>query len=339
MFCQWCGSEPEEGGSDFTADRHSERNMLEEAAQMNNRTAVQVFSLTGFNVTSNYRGLFFCLTLLCGCLTVTANLTLIFTIIADKSLHKPMYIFLCSLCVNGLYGTSGFYPKFASDLLSDVHEISYEGCLLQVFIIYSSAATDYSILVFMAYDRYVAVCRPLHYHSMMSARRTTVLLCLSWLVPFCCLAMVLTLTSRLDLCGSTIDKLYCENWSIVKLACGSTEVNSITGLIVVFFYIGHTVCIASSYVRLVRFSLRTRECRKKFIQTCLPHLLCLFCVTATLVFDIMYTRYGSVSVPQHLRNFMAIQFVIITPAVNPIIYGLNLTKIRSKIKGYICLSN
>lgn len=130
MFCQWCGSEPEEGGSDFTADRHSERNMLEEAAQMNNRAAVQVFSLTGFNVTYNYRGLFFCLTLLCGCLTVTANLTLIFTIIADKSLHKPMYIFLCSLCVNGLYGTSGFYPKFASDLLSDVHEISYEGCLL-----------------------------------------------------------------------------------------------------------------------------------------------------------------------------------------------------------------
>lgn len=304
---------------------------------MNNRTAVQVFSLTGFSVTYNYRGLLFCLTLLCGCLTVTANLTLILTITVDKSLHEPMYIFLCSLCINGLYGTSGFYPKFASDLLSDVQEISYLGCLLQVFVIYSSAATDYSILVFMAYDRYLAVCRPLHYHSVMSARRLTVLLCLSWLVPFSCIAAVLTLTSRLDLCGSTVEKLYCENWSIVKLACGSTEVNSVAGLIVLFFYVGHTVCIVSSYVSLVRFSLRSRECRKKFMQTCLPHLLCLFCVTASLVFDVMYARYGSVSMPQHLRNFMAIQFVIITPAVNPIIYGLNLTKIRNKIKGYMCL--
>lgn len=304
---------------------------------MNNRTAVQVFSLTGFSVTCHHRGLFFCLTLLCGCLTVTANMTLILTILLDKSLHKPMYIFLCSLCINGLYGTSGFYPKFASDLLADVQEISYQGCLLQVFVIYSSAATDYSILVFMAYDRYLAVCRPLHYHSVMSARRMKTLLCLSWFVPFCSLALVVTLTSRLDLCGSTIDKVYCENWSIVRLACGSTEVNSVAGLIVLFFYVGHTICIASSYARLVSFSLRSRECRKKFMQTCLPHLLCLFCVTATLVFDVMYARYGSVSMPQHLRNFMAIQFVIITPAVNPIIYGLNLTKIRNKIKGYVCL--
>ncbi|KAM9346868.1 olfactory receptor 2A12-like [Symphorus nematophorus] len=299
-------------------------------------TNILVFSLSGFSATANYRITLFSLTLLCYYLILVVNVSLVVVILLDPNLHEPMYIFLCSLCINGLYGAAGFYPKFLSDLLSDVHVISYAGCLLQVFVIYSNAKTDYSILVLMAYDRYVAICRPLEYHSVMSVRRIAVLVSLAWLVPFSCEAIVVILTSTLKLCGSQINKLYCENWSIVKLACGSTRANDIIGLIMIAFYCGHALLIAFSYVWLVKSALNSREGRRKFTQTCVPHLLCLINTTAALLFDTMYSRYGSASVPQSVRNFMAVQFLIITPTVNPIIYGLILTKIRNRII-YSCM--
>uniref|UniRef100_A0A3Q3IU65 G-protein coupled receptors family 1 profile domain-containing protein n=1 Tax=Monopterus albus TaxID=43700 RepID=A0A3Q3IU65_MONAL len=285
-----------------------------------NTSNIVVFSLSGFNATV-YRVTLFSLTLLSYCVILVINVSLILTITLDENLHEPMYICLCNLFINELYGTAGFYPKFAFDLLSDVHVISYIGCLLQIFVIYSYLLVDYSALALMAYDRYVAICRPLEYHSVMSVRRTAVLVALSWLVPLCCAIISVTLTSTLQLCGSHIEKLYCENWAIVKLACSSTKAIDIFGLIVMTFYIGHFLFILGSYVQLVKSALKSREGRRKFTQTCVPHLLCLFNVSASLLFDVMYSRYGSAAVPQSVNNFMAIQFLLIPAIVNPIIYG------------------
>ncbi|XP_047458002.1 olfactory receptor 6N1-like [Mugil cephalus] len=293
--------------------------------------SIGYFSLSGFGATVNYRVPLFSLSLLCYCAILLVNVSLILTIVLDHTLHEPMYAFICNLCINGLYGTAGFYPKFFSDLLSDVHIISYTGCLLQVYVIYSSAMVDYSMLVLMSYDRYVAICRPLEYHSMMSVRRSAVLLSLSWLVPLSCESLVISLTSTLKLCGSIIQKLYCENWSVVKLACGSTKANDVVGLIVITFYFCHAVCIACSYVLLVKSALKSKEGRKKFTQTCLPHLFCLLNVTTALLFDHMYSRYGSASMSQNLKNFMAVQFLVFPPILNPVIYGLVLTKIRHRM--------
>lgn len=303
---------------------------------MSNRSSIVVFSLSGFNATAKYRNTLFALTFLCYFLIIVVNICLILTIIIEKKLHEPMYIFLGSLCFNGLYGATGFYPKFLSDLLSDDHLISRVGCFVQIYVIYSNAKIDYSILVVMAYDRYVAICRPLEYHCVMSKHRTVLLLALSWLVPLCCETLVISLSSTLELCGSHIDKLYCENWAVVKLSCGATTANDIVGMALIVFYLCHALLIVSSYIQLVKATLKSTEGRKKFVHTCLPHLCCLFNVTASLLFDLMYSRYGSASLPQHLRNFMAIQFLIITPVLNPIIYGLKLTNIRNTMKGYIC---
>lgn len=303
---------------------------------MPNRSALAVFTLSGFNATAKYRYSLFTLTLLCYCLIIVVNVSLILTIVIEKKLHEPMYIFLASLCFNGLYGATGFYPKFLSDLLSDVHLISYVGCFVQIYVIYSSAKLDYSILVVAAYDRYVAICRPLEYHAVMSKQRVVLLLGLSWVMPLCCETFVISLSSTLELCGSHIDKVYCENWAVVKLACGTTTANDIAGMALIVFYFCHALLISYSYVQLVKMTLKSTEGRKKFMHTCLPHLCCLFNVTASLLFDLMYSRYGSLSLHQHLRNFMAIQFLVITPVLNPIIYGLKLTKIRKTMRGYIC---
>ncbi|XP_026150458.1 olfactory receptor 4E1-like [Mastacembelus armatus] len=298
---------------------------------MSNTSSIIVFSLSGFNETVNYRVTLFSLTLLSYCVILVVNVSIILTIILDENLHEPMYICLCNLCINELYGTTGFYPKFTSDLLSDIQVISYAGCLLQIFVIYSSAMVGFSVLALMSYDRYVAICRPLEYHSVMSLRRTVVLVSLSWFVPFCCVTMSVSLTPTLKLCGSHIEKLYCENGSVIKLACSSTTANDIVRLIIISFYCCHVLFILGSYVQLVKSAVKSRESRRKFTQTCVPHLLSLLNVTAALLFDLMYSRYGSASLPQSVKNFMAIEFLLIPPILNPVIYGLVLTKIRSRI--------
>ncbi|KAK2839609.1 hypothetical protein Q5P01_013349 [Channa striata] len=296
-----------------------------------NSTSIVSFLLSGFSGTVNYRFVLFSLTLLCYSVILVVNGFLILTIILNEALHEPMYILLCNLCINALYGTVGFYPKFAFDLLSDSPAISYLGCLLQFFVIYSYVKVDYSILVLMAYDRYVAICRPLEYHSVMSVQRTALLVSLSWIVPLCCEAVVVGLTSTLKLCGSQIEKVYCENWAVVKLACSSTTANNIIGLISVSFYCGHVLFIVCSYLCLVKTVLKSKEGRRKFTQTCVPHLFCLLNVTCALLFDIMYSRYGSAFVLESVKNFMAMQFLMIPPILNPIIYGLILTKIRGRV--------
>ncbi|XP_044073868.1 olfactory receptor 1030-like [Siniperca chuatsi] len=306
---------------------------------MINATILSAFSLSGLNdITAKHRVALFSVTLLCYSVIFLVNGALIVTIILEEKLHEPMYIFLCNLCINSLYGTAGFYPKFLFDLLSNTHVISYAGCLLQVFVIYSYVATDFSFLALMAYDRYVAICRPLEYHSVMTKHRVVLLVCFSRLVPFLCQTIVMIMTSKLELCGSHIEKLYCENWSILKLSCNSITTNNIVGFVIIFFYFGHDLFIVCSYVQLVKSALKSGEGRRKFMQTCVPHLLCLLNVTVALLFDLMYARYGSSSVSQSVKNFMAIQFLVIPPILNPIIYGLKLTQVRNSFLS-LCTDN
>ncbi|XP_077436179.1 olfactory receptor 4B13-like [Vanacampus margaritifer] len=302
---------------------------------MANATAVNFIHLTGLShMSQRLRLLLFAVTSLCYAAILLVNGVLIVTIILDKKLHEPMYFFLCNLCVNGLYGTVAFFPKFLHDLLSKSHIISYFGCLMQVFVIYSYAESEIAILAVMAYDRYVAICRPLHYPSIMTKCRVLLLVTFSRLTPLLCQAIVVIMTSKLELCGSHINKVYCENWSLIQLSCSPATANSIVGFVIILFYFGHDLFIMCSYVQLVKLAFRSKEGRKKFMQTCVPHLLCLFNVTVALLFDLMYARYGTSSMPQSLRNFMAIQILAIPPLLNPIIYGLKLSKVRNNVLKY-----
>ncbi|XP_066502926.1 olfactory receptor 4S2-like [Hoplias malabaricus] len=305
---------------------------------MENSSTVSVFTLSGLNETTENKCIIFAWTILWYYLILLCNITVIFSIASDKVLHEPMYIFLCNLCVNALYGTAGFYPKFMYDLLSQFHVISYAGCMLQIFVVYSSALCDLSTLTVMAYDRYVAICRPLEYHSVMTKQTVTKCIVLCWFAPFFCMAIVVFLTSRLTLCGSNVGKLYCETWAVAKLACYSTTVNNVVGQIVIVIYFGHAVLIVCSYIKLIQTCRRSKEGRYRFMQTCLPHLLALLNIAIALLFDVFYSRYGSSDLPQSLRNFLALDFLFIPPILNPLIYGFQLTKIR-KIVIKLCFRN
>lgn len=303
---------------------------------MNNNTlVVTMFTLSGFDSITEHRLTFFALTFVCYCVIVQVNVTVIVIIAVDKSLHEPMFIFVCNLCINGLYGAAAFYPKFLMDILSSSHVISYAGCLTQSFVLNSSTCTDFSLLVLMAYDRYVAICRPLVYHSVMNTRRVSVLVFVAWIVPAGQFVIAVIITSTLRLCGSDILRIYCVNYSIRRLECSA----SVTTKIFPVFIIGFNICqffiAIFSYFHIMRMCLTSKDDRIKFLQSCSPHLISFFVVVTCLLFDIMYDKLSSERLPECANNFIAIQSLLFPPLLNPLIYGLKMSKIRNSIERFL----
>ncbi|XP_053295138.1 olfactory receptor 142-like [Pleuronectes platessa] len=306
---------------------------------MDNVSVVSMFTLSGLSGTAHYRVTLFILTLLCYCVIWLVNVTIIVTIIVDKNLHEPMYIFLCNLCINALYGTAGFYPKFLSDLLSASHVISYSGCLLQGFVLHSSVIADISILLLMAYDRYVAICQPLIYHSVMTKGKIGMYVFFAWLVPHYLMIVSTITTAITKICGSHIPKIYCINYLVNRLACTPPLASVIVPAFNYTVWLIYAAFIFWSYMCLIKNCLHSGENRSKFMQTCLPHLLCLNTVVISMFFDLMYVRFGTSTIPQSLKNFMGMEFLVVPPILNPLIYGLKLTKIRNRIVQFFLRKN
>ncbi|XP_036820526.1 olfactory receptor 4E1-like [Oncorhynchus mykiss] len=263
---------------------------------MENTTQVKLFYLFGLQETFNNKSVYFTLSLITYLLIITVNLTLIITIIQQKGLHEPMYIFLCSLCVNELYGTAGFYPKFLLDLQSDVQVISYGGCFTQTCVIYTSVLCEMSTLTVMSYDRYVAIRRPLLYHNVVTSLTVRKLLLFSWCYPLFIALIVVSLTVRLPLCGSRIDKIFCDIPSILK--------------------------------HIVRTCIKSAKGRIKFTQTCVSHLLTMVIFITVTLFDHLQ-GWNNINITLNMRNAMAVQFLVIPPVFNPVIYGLNQIRVGS----------
>lgn len=291
-----------------------------------------VLELQGLNDSLTNRQTFFAFALMSYVLTIFVNVTLIVTVCLEKTLHQPIYVFMCNLCFNGICGASSFYPKLLHDLLADSHAITYSGCLAQLFGVYCYVFCEFTSLTVMAYDRYLAICKPLQYQTLMTGQRVAQLLLLTWCFSLLETAIGVTLTANLPLCRRHVKKIFCTNWEVVKLSCSDTTVNNIYGFVLTFSHILQTVLILVSYTHLVRASLRLHSDRRKFVQTCLPHLATLLVFLGSLMFDIMYSRYGGGGgTLQALQNALAAEFLVVPPLINPIIYGMNLHQIRTRI--------
>uniref|UniRef100_A0A3B3CD04 Olfactory receptor n=1 Tax=Oryzias melastigma TaxID=30732 RepID=A0A3B3CD04_ORYME len=294
---------------------------------------MEYFTLSAFNDTVNHRAVLFCLSLMCYILIVFFNISLVLTIVLDERLHEPMYILLCVFCINGLYGAAGFYPRFLADVLSSAQVISYGECLCQAFVLYSYVCSDTSILAVMAYDRYLAICLPLEYRTIMTKRRLFELVCFSWLTPFCIFSINIVLTTRLKFCETKIQRLLCVNWMIVKLACPGTNttINNIYAFTTLSIYILHWFFVVWTYIYIVKTCLQSAEDRAKFMQTCVPNLISLATFFVIVVSDLLHMRYAAKDFPESFQNFVSIAVVVIPPLMNPLLYGFKLTKIRKRI--------
>ncbi|XP_056118544.1 olfactory receptor 51L1-like [Rhinichthys klamathensis goyatoka] len=280
---------------------------------------------------------FFTLGFIFYCAVIFFNVLIILVIFLEKTLHKPMYILILCLSINSVYGTAGFFPRLLTDLLYDAHIISYEACLIQSFVIYSYAAFELTILMLMAFDRFVAISKPLHYNNIITKRFLTFLIFIAWIYPITFVGIGGLLTARLTICGNKLLKVYCHNYEIVKLSCVNITINNIYGLIVTITTIFIPFCfILYTYVRIIIICQRsTREFRSKAYKTCIPHMVILLNYSVAIFCELILSRFINGELPIALTVILSLDFIVIPPFVNPIVYGLNFPDIRKKIRHVI----
>ncbi|XP_059187961.1 olfactory receptor 52D1-like [Centropristis striata] len=268
-------------------------------------------------------------------LTVGSNVLLIVVICLNKSLHEPMYIFLCSLFVNELFGITGLFPSLLVQILSDIHTVSAPFCFLQIFCVHTYGHVELCNLAIMSYDRYLAICHPLQYNTHMTFKKVAMLIALVWLFPPIEVAVMLALSAPLQLCGNIINKVYCDNFSVVKLACFDTTVNNIYGIIYTLIIVfGVSIMIVYTYIEIIKVIISgSPEARQKAVSTCTPHISSLLNFSCGILFEVFQSRFDMSSVPMMLRIFLSLYFLICPPLFNPLMYGLKVSKIYNSCKG------
>ncbi|XP_030007275.1 olfactory receptor 11A1-like [Sphaeramia orbicularis] len=295
-----------------------------------NSTQVSYFILSAYFDTGMLKYLYFTIILCLYVLIILSNVFLIVLICVNRSLHEPMYLFLCSLFVNELFGSTGLFPFLLFQLLKDLHTVLVSLCFLQIFCVYSYGCREFTTLAVMSYDRYLAICHPLQYHTLMTSTKMSVLITLMWCFPFLVMAVGISLSSPLHLCGNIINNVYCNNYSI-KLSCSDAKVISIYGLINVFISMCVPVMlIVYTYMRILKVCFSgSKQTRHKAVSTCTPHLASLINFVFGCVFDIISSRLDMNHVPHTLRIFLSVHFLICQPIFNPLVYGLKMSKIRN----------
>lgn len=305
---------------------------------MQNSTAASYFNLTMFVNTGQFRYAAFIFCLLIYSFIIFANLVIILVISRERALHEPMYVFIALLSANSLYGSTGFFPRFLMDLLSDSHLISRPACFTQIYVIYTYASYEMTILGIIAYDRYVAVCYPLHYHRKMTWKMVLNLAALALFCPAFGLTLCVALSARLPLCGNNIQKIFCANWNVVKLSCVSTVVNNIYGFILTIstaflplFYVLYT------YLRIVSVCWKSSaEFKGRVLHSCLPHVVTFVIYSITAFCDIALSRYNIEEINPFVAVILSLEFIVIPPLMNPLVYGLKLPEIRRHIQRLLC---
>ncbi|XP_026231654.1 olfactory receptor 2B6-like [Anabas testudineus] len=291
------------------------------------------FNLTMYVNIGFYRYPAFVVSLMLFTIIFFANLTIILVVSLERTLHEPMYLFIALLSVNSLYGSTGFFPRFLLDLLSDTHLISRPACFTQIYIIYTYASYDLTILSIMAYDRYVAVCDPLHYHNKVTPKTVCRLAAFVWVCPAFSTGLCLYLAIRLPLCGNKLKKVYCAIWNIAKLSCVSTSTNNVVGfLITAITIILPLIYVLYTYFRIILVCRKSSsEFKSKVFQTCLPHTILFVSYSISGFCDIALSRINDESLNPLFAVLLSLEFVIIPPLLNPLIYGLKLPEMQRNI--------
>ncbi|XP_066556136.1 olfactory receptor 1-like [Amia ocellicauda] len=305
---------------------------------MENSSHITSFNLATYSEIGHIRYFYFSVMLTLYLAIILTNSILIGVIIFERTLHEPMYLFVCNLSVNELYGSTAVFPSLLVNILSDVHDISWVYCILQISCLYTYGSIELSNVTVMAYDRYVSICHPLHYNSIMTSTKVYIFIVLIWLYSFSKFSIVLSLSVRLTLCANIIEKVYCDNYSLVKLACSDTTINNYYGIFNVFLSIVVPVTlILYSYIRILRICLKaSKESQLKAFNTCTPHSVSLVNFSVSSIFEIGQSRFNLEHVPTAARIIISIYFLVIPPLINPVIYGVRITKVRTAFKNFIC---
>ncbi|KAG9464043.1 hypothetical protein GDO78_020601 [Eleutherodactylus coqui] len=294
---------------------------------MKNETAINFFYIVPFSEETRNKpfiSIFFCLTYLIG---VLINFSII-------TLHKPMYLFICNLSIIDIFYTSVTVPKLLHILFSGNHIVSFSQCYTQLYLFLAVGIAEEILLFIMAYDRYVAICLPLHYHQILCRRNCILITFGIWIAAF--LNSLLLVVSALNMtsCHSNIiHQIVCDLKSLTRIICtGTTMFFVIIGLEILIFSLVPVLGTCISYVNifLLIFKMKSKESRRKAFSTCSSH------------FTVMSIFYGACLagylIPPYI-DFLDVSFSVvyanIIPMINPIIYSLQNSNVQSALLRFI----
>ncbi|KAG5194826.1 olfactory receptor 4C3D-like [Ovis aries] len=294
---------------------------------------VTEFVLLGLTQNPHLQKMLFIVFLLIFLFTVLANLLIVITISLSPTLSAPMYFFLTHLSfIDGIF-TSVTTPKLITDLLYQRRTISWSGCLIQIFLEHIMGGSEIILLISMSYDRYVAICKPLHYTTIMRQGLCQLLVVVAWIGGILHATMQILFIVNLTFCGpNVIDHFMCDFFSLLELACSDTYKLGImvaantAGMCLVFF-----IMLLVSYT-VILHSLKSHgsEARRKALSTCGSHF-----TVVVLFFGPCIFTYMRPVVTYPVDKFVAMFFAILTPMLNPIIYTVRNTEVKNAIRSLL----
>ncbi|XP_053555878.1 olfactory receptor 11L1-like [Bombina bombina] len=255
--------------------------------------------------------------------TLTGNVIILTVVWLDQSLQTPMYFYLTNLSFLEIWYTATIVPKLLANLLMKYNNISFANCMTQLFFFVTFGASECYLLLIMAYDRYLAICKPLYYHSIMNTRTCLKLVAGSWIFGVLTGLMPVLLISQLDFCGSReINHFFCDIPPLLKLSCSdtySTEISIFVLSLLVLFCSLMLTLVSYIFIVISIFHIKSSKGRRKTFSTCGAHLIVVLIYYGTMIF--MYVRPHS-SYSSDMNKFISVFYTVVTPGLNPIIYSL-----------------
>ncbi|CAN8188079.1 unnamed protein product [Coccothraustes coccothraustes] len=299
---------------------------------MSNSSSISHFLLLALADTQQLQLLHFCLLLGISLAALLGNGLIISAVACGHHLHTPMFFFLLNLALADLGSICTTVPKAMHNSLWDTTTISYTGCAAQVFLIFFFLATEFSLLTIMCYDRYVSICKPLHYGTLLGSRACAHMAAAAWASAFFYSLLHTANTFSLPLChGNALGQFFCEIPQILKLSCSKSYLRELR-LLAVSACLSFVcfVFIVFSYVQIFRAVLRipSEQGRHKAFSTCLPHLAVLSLFISTGIFS--YLKPPSISSPS-LDLALSFLYSVVPPALNPLIYSLRNQELKAAV--------
>ncbi|XP_049732715.1 olfactory receptor 7D4-like [Elephas maximus indicus] len=302
-----------------------------------NQTKLSEFLLLGLSEDSELQPLFFGLFLSMYMVAVLGNLFIILAVSSDPHLHTPMYFFLSNLSFVDICFITTTVPKMLVNIQTQSKDISYIGCLTQVYFFMIFAGLDNFLLTIMAYDRFVAICHPLHYTVIMNPRLCVLLVLMSWVIIFWLALFHILLMLRLNFCiGTEIPHFFCELAQIIKLACSDTFIDNIflyvsTAMLGAFPFTG----ILLSYSQIVSSLMRMSSSGDKYkaFSTCGSHLSVVFLFYGP---GLVIYLSSAVTHSSQKSSIASVMYTVVTPMLNPFVYSLRNKDVKGALGRLLC---